>query len=472
MAIISAKNFSFCYSLEVCEALKDVNFNINQGELILIAGDSGSGKSTLMKALNGLIPEIVDGKLGGERKLNGKDMLDIPIYDISKVIGSVFQNPRSQFFTLKTTDELVFAMENYGFSRQKMEDRLSKIKEEIDIENLFDRQIFTLSSGQRQLLAIASSMVLNPEILIFDEPSANLDYKNAMNLKKIILDLKALNKTIIVADHRFFYLNNIIDRVFLLENNRLKIFESEKEFKDSNYDTRSFNLFSISTGFKKIIKKDNPIASIEKVYWKDILKNISLKLYTKEVTTIVGPNGAGKTSLAKVLTKSIKVDSGNIDIAKLPFYLMQDADFQLFGTSVEAELDIGNNKIEEDEKLKILNKLNILKYKNTHPFDLSGGEKQRLQIAMASVSEAELIIFDEPTSGLDVKSMKRVVEQIDELSERKSILIISHDYEFIRKVSNRIVYLKDGQIYDDFILDEINVSKLNSIFKEMEVNNE
>ncbi len=471
MALMSAKNYSFKYRGEDIKAISDINFSIDEGEIILIAGDSGSGKSTFLKSLNGLIPAIVEGKIEGNRYLEGKDFDKIPIYDISRVIGSVFQNPRSQFFTLDSSSELAFPMENYGFSREKMLERIEEIKEYLPIHDLMDRQILSLSNGQRQLLALATSLVLSPKILLFDEPSANLDYGNAMGLRGILTMLKAMGKTVLIADHRFFYLNNLLDRVFLIRNNTIETFDNEEVFKTSDYNTRSFELFNMDIPFRKKTEKGEAVLLIEDISKLPVLRNISLALYRNEIATIVGENGVGKTTLAKILTGSISYDKGRLSNDELPFYVMQDADYQLFGTSVENEVEIGNEGLDIQDKKRVLTELDIWKYRNTHPFDLSGGEKQRLQIAMAALNKAKLIIFDEPTSGLDVKSMNSVVRQINELSETKSILIISHDYEFIRKVSDRVIYLNDGQIEEDFYLNESSVCILNEIFMKMEGKN-
>ncbi len=469
MEIIKMLGYGFSYAHREEKVLKDITFSVREGELILIAGDSGSGKSTFLKSLNGLIPIIVDGKMDGERYIKGKNMKTMPIHEISHSLGSVFQNPRSQFFTLNSTSELVFPMENYGYSKSEMKKTINTLKKEIPIENLLDRDILSLSSGERQLLALASAMVLGPDVLLFDEPSANLDYGNVIKFSELLKKLKSLGKTILVADHRFFYLNNLIDRVFLLEKHKIKIYENEEEFKKADYNTRNFDLFQISIPFKEKINADMRLAELKNISKNNVLKNISLSFYKNEITAIVGINGAGKTTLAKLLTGSIKPDKGEIIIDKLPFYVMQDADYQLFGNSVSGEVELGNKTVDNNRKKEVLERLDIWKYRDTHPFNLSGGEKQRLQIAMASLSESEVLIFDEPTSGLDMKSMNRAVKEIEEASRERAVIIISHDYEFIRKIAHRIIHIDAGTIKDDFDLNKQTVERLNKIFIQMEV---
>lgn len=465
--IIKADCLSFEYK-DSSEGIHDINFEISKGEVILLTGNSGCGKSTLLKCLNGLIPAITEGNLKGELFINDKNYKDLKMHELNSEIGSVFQNPRSQFFTDNTTSELVFPMENYGYSKAQMQQKLSELVKTFGLEKLIDKNIFLLSSGERQMVALASSLTMDQQIVLFDEPSANLDYGNAMKLGQIISWLKERGISVIVADHRFYYLNGIIDRVFFMDKGKLHIYDSEAAFKKSGYDTRSFDIFSLEVPFVEKIadSKKSVCASIENAEWKNILKNVNLQLKKGEVTVLVGNNGAGKTTLAKLLCKSIKPDDGTVKTEGLPFFIMQDPDYQLFGTSAENELSLvrkDTNKINE-----VLEYLGLAEYKDSHPFELSGGQKQRLQIGMAMLCDRKLIIFDEPTSGLDVSSMQKVSKEVVSLRDKAGVLVISHDYEFIRHVADRIVYLNDGRIEKDFDLSSQTLGELNEIFNKMQ----
>lgn len=463
--VIKADDLCFCYE-ESSEGINNINFTIDEGEIVLLTGNSGSGKSTLLKCLDGLIPYVTEGEMKGLLSIEGENYGDLKMHQLNQLIGSVFQNPRSQFFTDNTTAELVFPMENYGYSIEEMNQRLESLKHAFGLEELMDRNIFTLSSGERQLIALASAVTMKQKVLLFDEPSANLDYGNAMKLGRILKRLKDKGYTVIVADHRFYYLSDIIDKVLFMENGKLQICNSEEEFKIGNYNTRSFDIFSIDIPFSLDDAEDKTVAWLKDIHYKDILKGINLSLKKGEITVLIGNNGAGKTTLAKTLCQSIKPDKGVVDINGLPFFIMQDPDYQLFGTSVRNELELVKNDSKAIDE--VLMYLGLSKYKYKHPFDLSGGQKQRLQIAMAMLCDREIIIFDEPTSGLDVYSMLSVSQQVKKLREKAGILVISHDYEFIRHVANRIVYLNDGVIEKDFILDESTLSELNNIFMQMQ----
>lgn len=463
--VIRASELSYSYP-DSSEGIKKIDFDIAEGETVLLTGNSGSGKSTLLKCLNGLAPTITEGELKGILRVYGDDYSKLKMHELNKKIGSVFQNPRSQFFTDNTTAELVFPMENYGFPKEKMERRLKELTSTFGIEDLMDRDIYSLSSGERQMLALASSLTMHQKVLLFDEPSANLDYGNAMKLGRIIGDLKKKGYTIIVADHRFYYLKGILDKVLFMDNGNLVVYRSEEEFISSSYNTRSFDLFSIDIPCKPHVEEHKTVVSVNNVSYKDILKDISLDIKLNEVTAFVGSNGVGKTTLAKLLCKSIKPDKGKIKTQCLPFFVMQDPDYQLFGTSVENELMLVKNDPEAIDRC--INYLGLLPYKYAHPFDLSGGQKQRLQIAMAMLCGKEVIIFDEPTSGLDVESMHKVADEIIKLKDNAAVIVISHDYEFLRYVADRIVYIADSTIKNDFYLDDDSLSGLNNIFIKMQ----
>lgn len=456
-------SFSY-YDRHKKNSLENISFSIYEGEIILIVGDSGSGKSTLLNILNGIIPEVIEGHLEGNIKINNTE--NLRIYERSLILGNVFQNPRSQFFTSNTTAELVFAMENYGFSYEDMISRLETISDKFNIKKLLNRDIYCLSSGERQFLALLTALITNPSVVVFDEPSANLDYGNAMRLRRQIARLKKEGKTVIVADHRFYYLEGIIDRVFLIENKSVVEFETENEFSKSSYGKRVFSLFSHDFEQREIVKSVKEGVRLIDVSYKDILKNVSTVFNEGEITNIVGVNGSGKTTLARIISKITKHTKGRIDIKDKLLYIMQDADFQLFGASVLKELEITSKDDKKNEEA--LKLLNLWHLKDKHPQSLSGGEKQRLQLAISFVSDAKVIIFDEPTSGLDKKSMEKVLDLLEILKKERTIIVISHDYEFIRKSSDRVIYIKDSKVNREFYLEEENIKMLNDIYKEME----
>lgn len=468
MCIVRAKNLNFQYPNSQEKSLIGINFEIHRGEVILLTGNSGSGKSTLLKCINGIIPHLIEGKLTGEIKLNEKSIPHSTMCDLNQIEASVFQNPRSQFFTTNTTAELVFPMENYGYTKEEMESVISRLTQEYPLEQLLNRDIYELSSGERQLLALASAQVLSPQLLLFDEPSANLDYHHTIALAKVIKRLQQKGITVIIADHRFYYLKGLINRIFLMENGRLIIFSSENEFINSSYDTRNFNLFEANIPFQPENTNRNCLLKCRNLAFANVLKQVDFELYENDIVALVGKNGVGKTTLAKLVTGLLKAKNGYVEMDSAPFFIMQDADFQLFGSSVRHELTLASNPILEEDIEYALTTLSLKQLEKKHPFELSGGQKQRLQIAMAIVNHHRIIIFDEPTSGLDVMMMRAVSKELHQLKQSAAILVISHDYEFIRHVANRVLFLEEGVITKDFKLDENHLEELNQIFIEME----
>ncbi len=424
--MISFSNVSFRYDRAHQSSLQNVSFGIEQGEVVLITGLSGSGKSTLLKCLNGLIPNLYEGELTGEIRLQDRDISQMSMEEISRSVGCVFQSPRSQFFTTNTSSEFAFAMENFGVPIEEMKKRMQDLGKKFRIEEIMNRDIFSVSSGERQKLSLACSLTLEPSILILDEPSSNLDYAMTMKMGEYITELKEQGYTIIVADHRYFYLKNRLDKVILLQEGGIQGIYSEEEFKQSDYRLRSFELFE--QDFLPLRQEaGREVLSIEGLCYKDILDKINLQLHQGEVLALVGKNGAGKTTLAKLICQMEKADSGKIEQGALPLFILQDSDYQLFGTSVEHELHISPQKVSDEEVQEALSMVGLQKLSKSHPFNLSGGEKQRLQVATAYVSPAEVLVFDEPTSGLDLESMEKVSRLILNLSKEKGILVISHD---------------------------------------------
>lgn len=217
--MIELKNISFSYANN-CEnsGLRRVDLTVKKGELIILAGKSGCGKTTLTRVLNGLCPQFYPGNLAGSYSLDGQDALAIPIHQLGTMVGSVFQDPRSQFFTTNTTDEIALGMENIPLARAVMRERVDAVCAQMNIDRLLDRRIFPLSSGEKQLIAIASICAMEPKVIVMDEPSANLDSDAMTRLGALLYRLKAAGHTIILSEHRFHYVRDSFDRLVFMEN--------------------------------------------------------------------------------------------------------------------------------------------------------------------------------------------------------------------------------------------------------------
>ena len=448
--MLEFKDVSFTYKNSNNKVLDRVNFKINKGECILLTGVSGSGKSTLIHLMNGLIPTLYEGQLEGEILFKNKDLKDIESYDISKNIGYVSQDPRGHFFTTNTTSELVFSMENYGIPLNEMKKKYSELVNLLELEKLVDKNIIYISSGERQKIAIGCSLSLEPEIIILDEPSSNLDFHMTKKLKQLIEKLKTKGYTIIIAEHRMYYIQNLIDRVFVINNGKV-IEKTISDLKSNNeVPLRSLDIFNLE--LENISCKNKELLmEINNITYKNILSNITTTVYKGDVIGLIGKNGVGKTTLLRLLSNIMKPNKGKIVGKVVPFLVMQDMDYQFFTESVESEMKFG-----------------LTEFKDKIPFELSGGQKQRLLIAISALANVNLLMFDEPTSGLDYVNMTKVSGILKDLSKNSALIVATHDIEFLYKTCNRVVYLDDKVIKEDFYLNLENKKKVNNIFINME----
>lgn len=479
--VIDFNNVSFSYGTQTKESLKNINLKVKEGEFILLTGQSGSGKTTVTRLINGLIPHFFEGTLTGSVKVIRNDIKTVTPGEIGRNIASIFQNPRSQFFTTNSTKEVAFALENYGIDRDEMIDRVNFAFHDFEAENLMDRDMFSLSSGEKQKIAIIAAKTLNPKIYVFDEPSANLDIHSIIKLKKIMERIKEQRYTVIVSEHRLFYLKDLIDKCFVMKDGEIdrELNQNDIENFDES-DLRAYKLRTFELNNIKYESKDSPIINKQNADFKvenlsfsydvrhSILSNCNLEGNFGETVSIVGHNGAGKTTLGKIISGLLKAESGQFFIEGKPikqrelyksvYFVMQDADYQLYSDSVVSELRLssGNGSKDNNEQIEnAMSVLNISSFRNRHPQSLSGGQKQRVTIAAAITSNKKILVFDEPTSGLDYENMKGVSEAINVI-RKKGILnfVISHDLEFLSRVATKAVFIEKNTVSKSIKLKE------------------
>ena len=462
--MIDIYHVSFQYSGAEQENLQDFNLQIKKGECVVLTGESGCGKTCVTRLINTLIPHFYEGEMSGAVLIDGVDTRTIQPHDLSDKIGSVFQNPRSQFFSLDTDSEIVFGMENKGMPYQEMLDRYQQTIRELHIEKLKDRNLFDLSGGQKQTIAFASVYALNPDIFVLDEPSSNLDPEAIQELRRLLLLIKAQGKTIVVPEHRLYFLNGIADRIVLMEHGKLKQSWSASDFALFNAEQikalglRRYTPTRLELPDTMPSRNEPPAVEVKDLaigYEKGepVAQHLNFRVYPGEIVGVVGKNGCGKSTLARTLCGLQKELRGEVlyKNSMVPskrrirkaYLVMQDPDYQLFTDSVYQELLLAlSDQKDKDEKRidDILDELNLTIYKERHPMSLSGGQKQRTAIGVAALRDAEVLIFDEPTSGLDYKNMESVAEILSALSKRgKAILVISHDNELLMKICSRVI---------------------------------
>ena len=472
--MIELVDVSFSYGEKEEKALKSINLSVNAGECILLCGKSGCGKSTMLQLINGIIPCHYNGNLTGEIMVLDKEPKEEGIQELSKVVGSVFQNPKSQFFNLNTTDELLFACCNHLVPREEMLKRKDQISKQFRIEKLLDRHIFALSGGEKQKLACAGVAINYPKIYLLDEPSSNLDAKAIEELKRTLIEIKKQGGTILIAEHRLYYLLDICERFILMENGTIVNEYTRDEFvllgDKRRREMGLRDVYDIELNISPVeFKKENSITinSLNCKYGSTKATLIDeLYIPKNKIVALMGHNGAGKSTLVSALCGILKSSGEILDEKKLKkkvrikrsFMVMQDVNHQLFTESVLDELMVTCNYDERmlGEAESLLDELSLLEYKELHPLSLSGGQKQRVAIATALFMKKKYLIFDEPTSGLDYEHMLRVARLIKQAKDRFDILIvITHDKELVKACCENVINIEKGKIVGKYTVERV-----------------
>lgn len=465
--MIRFSDVSFSYRESKECVLKNINFEIEDGECVLFSGKSGCGKSTLLMLINGIIPDHVEGNLNGEVFVNGYEVKNNSVQKMAETVGSVFQNPKSQFFHLNTTDEVLFSCSNKGIDKYEMRKRLKNTTNLFHIEKLLNRSIFELSGGEKQKIACASVYAGSPDVFVFDEPSANLDQEAIRELSDIIKRIKAEGHTVIIAEHRIYYLMDICDRVIYMDNGSITKEYSITDFKNISEaermekGLRSLNYKDIVCPYIEKSEFENAIKFKNLEYMKDnqnILSIPEMSIQMGKIIAVTGKNGVGKSTFAGCLCginkcrgiiiegKELKEKRRN----KIFNLVMQDVNHQLFSESVIDEFFIIFNRNDSKkvaEAKELLKRLDLSDFLECHPMSLSGGQKQRLVVGISIFECKEYIIFDEPTSGLDYQNMVSVAKLIRELrNSAKLIFVITHDIEFLNLCCDNYFIMDNGSI--------------------------
>ena len=307
--MIEIKKVSFQHENAEKPSLKNVSLTIAEGECVLLCGESGSGKTTVTRLINGLIPHFYEGKMEGCAMVNGLNVTEAELYDTARIVGSVFQNPRSQFFCVDTTSELAFGCENMGMPEDEILSRVDEAARELNIEKLLGRSIFELSGGEKQKISCASVSALRPEVMVLDEPTSNLDVHAIEELKQTLLGWKAEGKTIVIAEHRLSWLRDLCDRVICMKDGQVAFDLSMQAF--AQYSTEQLHQMGLrSLRDEKIAPVQNSVPETETMQLQNfcfsydgtpVLNIPHLSLPLDGIIALVGPNGAGKSTFSRCL---------------------------------------------------------------------------------------------------------------------------------------------------------------------------
>ena len=398
------------------------------------------------------------------------------IGEIGELAASVFQDPRSQFFTVNSSNEVAFGLENHGLMQEEIRQRVDKAFGVFHLERLKNRNVYELSSGERQLISILSAWAMDTDIFLLDEPTANLDFAATEQLKEILLELKNQGKTILLSEHRLYYLADIADEFWVMADGEIKAnYSSDDAKKLSEEEKRTLSLRTLDLNQVTVSEKHTAgtytkaleVSDISYRYAKktgDILSGVSFSVGEHETVGLVGANGCGKTTIGKLISGLYKPSGGQISLfgkvqnpkqlQKQVMFIMQEAEFQFFTNSVMHELQYGHKVTPEFTKKAeaLLISMGMWECRDRHPFSLSGGQMQKLTLMRAYLSDKPIVILDEPTAGQDAQSLKKCAALIREMSKEKTVLIITHDLELIAKACDRCIGLSGGQKDAEFTI--------------------
>lgn len=508
MALIEVKDLTYYYPETDKPALDKINLSINEGEFVLIVGGSGSGKSSLVRALAGLIPDFYGGKYGGSVSIAGVELRQMGRESLVQKVGMVFQDPESQLVMTNVEQELAFGLENLGLPKSLMKRRIMEVAEALSLTPLLKSNTPELSGGLKQKVALASILAMQPDILILDEPTSQLDPVAGEEILTIIRRLNEDNGiTVILIEQRLERCFHLADRFLVMEQGQIVYNHTDRgEIAKWAVENKSpfipplAKLFTVA-GFseipltvkegRKLLKavspvsnqefkkeesnprtvnsgKKEPLVEIEKMWFAyengtEALQNINFKIYPGDLIVLMGENAAGKTTLLKNIRGLLKPTRGKIKIlhqdiretsveqlAGIVGYLSQNPNDYLFLPTVRKELafTLQNLCLKDNGKIdKWLERLDLTRYAMSNPRDLSSGERQRVALASVLVAEPQLILLDEPTRGLDYQLKNNLGQILLELQkEGKALLVVTHDVEFAAEFAQEVVLMTQGTI--------------------------
>jgi energy-coupling factor transport system ATP-binding protein len=524
MAFLEVEHLKYRYPHTKKLALDDISFTAEKGEFIGIIGENGAGKSTLSQAFCGLVPQFYKGAYGGKVTVDGIVAATTPTAELCKKVGLIFQNPFNQLSGAKDTvwDEVAFGLENFGVPAEQIQERLDKVLHQLDIWQFREKNPFDLSGGQMQRVAIASVLAMEPEILLLDEPTSQLDPQGSEEVFHTVELLAQTGITIFMIEQKMEKLASYCDKILLLHEGKQIAFDTpEKIFSRPDlaelgicppYVTRyciEQHLLRpdgtypvVVEDVKEALKRDKErkvtlpqladtvlaeapenrfdVRNLKFSYTEDhpIFENFQLSL-DQRPTAIIGQNGAGKTTLVRLLKGLLKPSAGTIlyqgeDISRRTVaslagqvgYVFQNPDDQIFKYKVIDEvmfgpLNIGMPKEKAMQKaMEALALTELTSYADENPYDLELSQRKLVAIASVLAMDTDVIILDEPTIAQDYRGKEIIRKIIASLSEQgKLVLAILHDMDFVAQCFSRVVVLAHGQLLADGTPSEVFVQE-------------
>ncbi len=466
--------------------VEDVSFSVAPGEVVVLCGRSGCGKSTLLRLANGLAPRFFLGEKRGRVLLEGDEVGTLSTWEIAGRAGSLFQNPRTQFFNVDTTGEVAFALESAGWPEGDIRTRVCETFDELDLSSLAGCDIFELSGGERQKVAFAGIWALHPANLLLDEPTSNLDLPSIADMAAFVAHAKAAGCSVLVAEHRLSWLAGIADRYVYLDKGHIARIMDATEFASldagevARMGLRVRSLDEVQPAVASTARAtvastvvadrsfasdtcgEPPLLAARNLALDygvtPVLRAVDMELHAGEVCALVGSNGAGKTTLCRSLCGFERRARGAVSVdgttasrrerMRVSSMVFQDVNYQLFAEDVASEVTFGlpRRAAGSVDVAGILSQLALEGLDDRHPATLSGGQKQRLAVAACVAADKRVLVFDEPTSGLDLDGMRLVARLLGQLAAQgRAVLVVTHDLELVASACGCVLPLDDGR---------------------------
>lgn len=505
--LLQLQNIQFAYRGNSHLVLNHLNLEIAPGEFVGIAGPTGSGKSTLVRCATGIVPKFFKGPFRGDVKFRGESIADKRVAELAGKIGVLFQDFESQLFSTNARIECAFGMENIGVDRQTMAQRIETVAKIVGVEHLLDREPQSLSGGQKQRLALASVLCLEPQVLLCDEPTTDLDPVGRQELFAALDRLFRNERAVVVVEHemeRFVY----ADRVVILDQGRIVAEGRPSQvLADPDVCLRhgalAPQMFALAarlglderpTSIQQahaLLRREGflptgavrweapgpggtPLVEVEDVHFAytagdDVLQGVNLSIQRGDYVALLGQNGSGKTTLVKHLNALLLPHRGRVLFAQQPVaeigvakmgtkvgFVFQNPDHMLFNSSVfdEVAFSLRNmqlpEKVIEEKVEEALSAVGLSVPRQLDPFIMTKGERQKLAVACVLACDPEVLILDEPTTGLDATEQIAMMQLLTRLNHAgRTIIIVTHALDVVAAYARRVVLMSGGRIIAD-----------------------
>jgi energy-coupling factor transporter ATP-binding protein EcfA2 len=494
--IVAIEGLTFRYRRASEPALHDLSVAVHPGEVLLVAGPSGCGKSTLIRAINGLIPHAYPGEMTGTVHVAGRSTTDQKLRDISLHVGTVLQDPARQIVGATVEAELAFGPENLGTPRSEIRERIAHVAKESAIEGLLGRETAALSGGERQLLAMAGILMLQPKLFVVDEPLANLDPRTAARLLGTLRRLADEGHAVVIVEHRVEEALDLRpDRVLYLEEGRTRYLGDVAgflEIADPEAVKLPFEVVLARVGRSKGDATPGGLPARNRAPTngagelpprlefrgvragydgREVLHGIDASLGAREIVAVLGPNGSGKTTLFRTAMRLMEPNAGSVlvdgkpardrSVAQLATtfgFVFQSPSQMLFARTVREELEFGPRNLGRDvaklegivsDALRRTGLDDLEDVRERPPLTLSFGQQKRLALAIALALEPPTLMLDEPSAGQDHRTARRFMRELLRIPDLESVYLVTHDVDLALAHADRILLFREGEIVAD-----------------------